>query len=54
VVLGTYGAKVKATDRAYEIDFVHVFTVRDGRIMSFTELMDTAVVEAAFLKAQTA
>lgn len=54
VVLGEYGAKVKATEREYQMDFVHVFTVRNGKIVGFNEYCDTAVMAAAYVKAQSA
>jgi uncharacterized protein len=54
VALGTYGAKVKATGRSYESNFVHIFTVRNGQMVAFDELFDTAVMSAAFLQAQSA
>lgn len=52
--LGHYVWKVKATNREYESDFVHVFTVRDGKIISFDEYFDTTPATAAYQKAQSA
>lgn len=54
VGLGHYIWKIKANGREYESDFVHVFTVRDGKIAKFDEYYDTAPAAAAFQKAQTA
>jgi uncharacterized protein len=48
VVLGDYAWRVKSTGREYESDFVHIFTVRDGKVARFQEFMDTAVVGAAY------
>ena len=48
VVLGDYAWRVKSTGREYESDFVHVITVRDGKVARFQEFMDTAVVGAAY------
>ena len=54
VALGHYIWNVKATNREYESDFVHVFTVRDGKIAGFDEYFDTTPATAAYQKAQTA
>ncbi len=54
VVVGHYEARAKATGREYETYFVHVFTLRDDKIISFIEYTDTAAITAAFVKAQTA
>jgi ketosteroid isomerase-like protein len=48
VALGDYAWRVKSTGREYESDFVHVFTVRDGKVARFQEFMDTAVVSSAY------
>jgi uncharacterized protein len=48
VALGDYAWRVKSTGREYESDFVHVFTVRDGKVAKYQEFMDTAVVGAAY------
>jgi ketosteroid isomerase-like protein len=48
VALGEYAWRVKSTGREYETDFVHVFTVRDGKVAKYQEFMDTAVVGAAY------
>lgn len=54
VALGHYIWKVKANNREYESDFVHVFTVRDGKITSFDEYFDTTPATMAYQKTQTA
>ena len=54
ISLGHYKWRVKDTGREYASDFVHVFTVRDGKITGFREHFDTAVVAAAYQKAMTA
>lgn len=54
IALGRYGATVKETGRSYETDWVHVFTVKDGKITSFTEFFDNALASRAFQKATTA
>ena len=48
VALGNYAWRVKSTGREYETDFVHVFTVRDGKVARYQEFMDTAVVRWAY------
>jgi len=54
VALGHYIWNVKATNREYESDFVHVFTVRDGKITGFDEYFDTTPATMAYQKTQTA
>lgn len=54
VVLGKYGATVRETGRSYESDWVHVFTVKDGKITSFQEFFDNALASRAFQKSTTA
>ncbi len=54
VALGKYGATVRATGRSYESDWVHVFTVKDGKITSFHEFFDNALASRAFQKATNA
>lgn len=54
VSLGHYRWRVKETGREFESDFVHVFTIRDGRIAAFREHFDTAAVAAAYQKAMSA
>ena len=50
VVLGHYGITAKATGKHFESDWVHVFTVRNGKGVKFQEFTDTA----AFYKAARA
>jgi ketosteroid isomerase-like protein len=45
---GRRRAKVKATGRAFETDWAHLFTVRHGRIVRFREFSDTATIAKAF------
>lgn len=54
VSLGHYKWRVKETGREFESDFVHVFTIRDGKIVAFREHFDTAAVAAAYQKAMSA
>ena len=48
VVLGRYAGRIRANGQADEIEFVHVFTVRDGKIKSFRQYNDTAATVAAY------
>lgn len=54
VSLGHYKWRVKATGREFESDFVHVFTIRDGKTVAFQEYMDTADTVRAYQKAMGA
>ena len=54
VSLGHYKWRVKETGRDFESDFVHIFTIRDGKIAGFREHFDSAVVAAAYQKAMSA
>ena len=39
VALGNYAWRVKSTGLEYETDFVHVFTVRGGKVARYQEFM---------------
>ena len=54
ISLGHYSWQVKETKREFASDFVHIFTVRNGKITEFREHFDTAVVAAAYQKAMNA
>ena len=54
VVLGRSKATVKATGRSYETDWVHIFTVRDGKITNMHEFFDNAAATRAFQKTASA
>ena len=54
VALGHYQWRVRDTDREFATDFVHVFTIRNGKIVAFREHFDTAAVAAAYQKAMIA
>lgn len=54
VVLGSSTGKIKPTGRNFETDWVHIFTVRDGRIAGFLEFFDTAAMERAYQRSATA
>jgi len=54
VVLGESAATVKSTGRSYETDWVHVFTLNDGKVTEFTEFFDNAAATRAFQKTAAA
>ena len=54
VALGTFAGKVRETGRSYESDWVHIFTVKDGKITSFDEFFDSAAATRAFQKSTNA
>jgi ketosteroid isomerase-like protein len=46
-VLGHYAMTIKKTGRKFASDFVHVMTLKDGKIAKFDEFLDTALLAAA-------
>jgi uncharacterized protein len=42
LVLGHYAGSIKKTGRNFSCDWVHVFTVRGGKVTKFREYTDTA------------
>jgi uncharacterized protein len=54
VVLGSSVGKVLATGNSFSTDWVHICTVRDGKITSFLEFTDTAAVTRAYQKTAVA
>ncbi|HSV33579.1 MAG TPA: nuclear transport factor 2 family protein [Pyrinomonadaceae bacterium] len=54
VALGHYQWRVRDTDREFATDFVHIFTIRNGKIVAFREHFDTAAVASAYQKAMIA
>ena len=48
MALGHYRAVTKATDKAFDAEFVMVFTLRGGRVAAFQEFSDSAGINAAF------
>ena len=48
IVFGSYKARVNATGLRFETDFVHVFTLRGGKITNFRDYYDTAAAVAAY------
>jgi uncharacterized protein len=54
VVLGRFLMRLKATGREFGSDWAHVWTVKGGKIVCFSEYVDTAAVSRAHTAAQTA
>ena len=47
-VLGHEHFRVMATGRAWNVRWVQIFAVRDGRISGFREFTDTAAIQSAY------
>jgi uncharacterized protein len=47
-VLGRYAGKIAKTGRAFASEFVHIFTLRDGKVCKFHEFNDSASFVAAW------
>jgi len=47
VVLGKFTATVRATGKTYSSDWVHVTSVKDGKITAFQEFFDNAAANEA-------
>lgn len=54
VVLGHTLGCVRANNHPVEYDWVHIYTLRDGKAIKFREYFDTATVAAAFRGTKTA
>ncbi|MDQ6931775.1 MAG: nuclear transport factor 2 family protein [Candidatus Eremiobacteraeota bacterium] len=54
IVLGHFRWLVKRTGRILESDWVHVFTLRDGKVASFQEYSDSARLVEAYGSAAAA
>jgi len=48
VVIGSYKARAKATQRTYETDYVHVWAVRDGKLAKCQLVYDTETAANAY------
>ncbi len=48
VVVGHGIIGIKATERKLETDWVHIFTLNDGKVTDFLELFDTAAMKRAY------
>ena len=54
VVVGDDTSRVKATGASVEFEWVHVFTLRDGKIVAFKEYGDVSALVAEVRSAQAA
>jgi len=54
VVVGGDTSRVKATGASVEFEWVHVFTLRDGKIVAFKEYGDVSALVAEVRSAQAA
>ena len=48
LVFGHYKGRVKSTGRSYTKDFIHVVTLRDGKVIKFREYVASDDMYAAF------
>jgi hypothetical protein len=53
VVIGRYAWREKATGSDFESDWVHVFTIRDGKLESFREYSDIHMAATPFQSPET-
>jgi len=54
VVLGSETAVARSTGKVIDLDWVHVFTLQNGKVAAFQEFFDTAAVVAALSAAHAA
>ena len=47
VALGHYSGRYKETGKSFRAPFVHVWTVRDGKLVKFVQYTDTVLVQRA-------
>ena len=47
VALGQYSGTYKATGKSFRANFAHVWKVKDGRAVRFTQYVDTLLVQRA-------
>lgn len=53
VAQGHYRWRIKSTGHSYESDFVHAFTISDGKVSHFQEYLDTHAWAAAYRTAES-
>jgi len=54
IVLGHDTARVRATGKLIEADWVHAFTLRNGKVLSFQEFFDASAIVAELRAAHAA
>jgi uncharacterized protein len=47
-VLGHYTWTIRKNGRTADSDFIHIFTVRNGKVVAFLEFTDTAAFAEAY------
>jgi len=47
-VLGRYAGKIKNTGKPFASNWVHIFTIRNGKVLSFLEFNDTHQFVSAY------
>lgn len=47
-VLGHYAITVKKTGKPFASDWIHIFTIRGGKVVAFREFLDTAKAAEAY------
>ena len=47
VVLGRYSGKYVATGKPFSADYAHVWKLREGKVVSFRQIVDSALVNEA-------
>jgi ketosteroid isomerase-like protein len=47
-VLGDYEMTLKKTGKKMSSDWVHIFTIKDGKVAQFREFLDTALAAEAY------
>jgi ketosteroid isomerase-like protein len=50
VVFGRYSGRYRATGRAMEADFAHVWRLRDRKVAAFKQYVDSALVQRAITR----
>ena len=48
IVFGYEMGSVRSTGRKYEFDWIHVFTLNDGKVSKYRDFYDTTVLAQAF------
>lgn len=51
--LGRYSGTIKATGRRFDTPIGHFFTIRNGKVSRFVDLIDTAAMASAYSAATT-
>lgn len=49
IMVGSYGATVKATGKRFDLSLVHVWTIQNSKVKRFVNFTDTAKVAEAYM-----